>query len=65
MHGGRPRADLDDVRATVDQLIAEDRPVNRTEVTKRLRADGLALSNERADRFLEQLADEPGARHIA
>ncbi len=68
MHGGRPRADLEDVRATVDQLVAEDQPVNRTAVTQRLRARGLAVSNERADLLLDQLADEegdPGARQVA
>ena len=53
----RRRAGLHEVRSVVHQLSAEGSPVNRTIVTQRLRAQGLSLSNERADRFLDELTN--------
>jgi hypothetical protein len=49
------RASLDDVRRVVLRLQELAQPVNRTVVTQLIRAEGLSLSNERADRLLADL----------
>ena len=57
--GGRGRAGFSDITSAVTQLEAEGLPVNRSLVAKRVRAAGLSLSNERADRFLAQILADP------
>jgi hypothetical protein len=57
--GGRHRAGPDDVRAAVTGLRDAGQAVNRTVVTQHLRAKGLSLSNERADRLLADIDETP------
>lgn len=52
---GRARATFAEFDAVAAELRAQGQPVNRTQVMRRLRSQGLSLANDRADKYLAQL----------